>query len=129
MPGHFAYFPIRPDAIYRDRPYFTGMKARLLAGFLVLLFVFVLVLVLVYDAKLLWVQPPDVPTERRGRRRRATASITGAAPSAPLKPKPPPRSSSSNQLFRTPGPRWAVRSARGRPNLRHIRSHRFRAID
>ncbi len=57
MPRPLAYSLTRLDAVYREQPYFTGMKARLLAGFLVLLFVFVPVNV----AKLLWVQPPDVP--------------------------------------------------------------------
>ncbi len=57
MPRPFASSLQRLDGIYREQPYFTGMKARLLAGFLVLLFVFVPANVV----KLLVVQPPDVP--------------------------------------------------------------------
>lgn len=48
----------RLDAIYRDRPHFAGVKARLLVTFVLLLLVFVPVNV----AKMLWVQPPAIPT-------------------------------------------------------------------
>mgnify|MGYP000063479164 CR=1 FL=1 len=57
MPRPFATTIARLDAIYRDRMFFDGMKARLLAGFIFLLLVFVPFNVL----KLLWVNPPDTP--------------------------------------------------------------------
>jgi signal transduction histidine kinase/CheY-like chemotaxis protein len=57
MPRPFATTIARLDAIYRERMFFDGMKARLLAGFIFLLLVFVPLNVL----KLLWVNPPDTP--------------------------------------------------------------------
>ena len=57
MPRPFAYSVTRLDAIYREQPYFTGMKARLLGAFIFQLFIFVPLNV----AKLLWLHPPDVP--------------------------------------------------------------------
>ena len=46
------------DALYRGQPYFMGVKARLLAGFSVLLVLFVPLNIV----KVLWVQPPEIPT-------------------------------------------------------------------
>ncbi len=48
----------RLDAVYRDRPYFVGRKARLLGAFDLLLLAFVPLNII----KLLWVQPPAIPT-------------------------------------------------------------------
>jgi signal transduction histidine kinase len=42
------------DQVYRERPYFTGLKARLLSAFLVLLLVFLPLNIL----KLMWLEPP-----------------------------------------------------------------------
>jgi signal transduction histidine kinase/CheY-like chemotaxis protein len=53
----FAAYVDRLDSAYRDRPYFIGMKARLLAAFCLLLLLFVPV----NAAKILWAQPPGVP--------------------------------------------------------------------
>jgi signal transduction histidine kinase/CheY-like chemotaxis protein len=58
MPRLFARYLQQLDAIYRDRPYFVGVKARLLASFCFLLVVFVPLNV----GKLLWVHPPEIPT-------------------------------------------------------------------
>ncbi len=58
MPRLIAHFVSQLDAIYRDRPYFVGVKARLLAGFDLLLLAFIPFNV----AKMLWVQPPEIPT-------------------------------------------------------------------
>ncbi len=52
----FASYIARLDAAHRDRPYFVGQKARLLAAFNVLMLVFVPINL----AKLLWVQPPHL---------------------------------------------------------------------
>jgi signal transduction histidine kinase/AmiR/NasT family two-component response regulator len=57
MPRLFTQSIKRLDTIYHDQPYFARMKARLLTAFILLFLVFVPVNV----AKLLWVQPPDVP--------------------------------------------------------------------
>jgi signal transduction histidine kinase/ActR/RegA family two-component response regulator len=54
----FAAYLERLDAAYRDRPYFIGQKARLLAGFNILMLLFVPVNV----AKLLWFPPPHMET-------------------------------------------------------------------
>ncbi|MCX6953409.1 MAG: hypothetical protein NTV51_14755, partial [Verrucomicrobia bacterium] len=51
MPRPFATHVRQLDSIYRDQPYFVGVKARLLAGFTLLLLVFHPLNV----AKLLWV--------------------------------------------------------------------------
>ncbi len=53
----FASFVERLDFLYRERPYFSRLKARLLAAFLLLLFVFVPLNIL----KLVWVGPPQLP--------------------------------------------------------------------
>ena len=58
MPRLFAAYLQRLDAAYRDRPYFIGQKARLLAGFNTLMLLFVPINV----AKLLWFPPPDLET-------------------------------------------------------------------
>src|SRR6187402_1842755 len=58
MPRPFASYVQQLDAIYRDRPYFAGVKARLLAAFNLLLIVFIPLNI----AKLLWVHPPEIPT-------------------------------------------------------------------
>ncbi len=52
----FAPYVARLDAAHKDRPFFAGQKARLLAAFNVLMLMFVPLNV----AKLLWVQPPFV---------------------------------------------------------------------
>jgi signal transduction histidine kinase/CheY-like chemotaxis protein len=53
-----APFVRRLDAVYRERPYFMGVKARLLASFCLLLLVFIPVNL----AKMLWAQLPEIPT-------------------------------------------------------------------
>ena len=53
----FASYVSRLDSAYRGQPYFVGVKARLLAGFNLLLIV---VFVPANTAKLLWVQPPEL---------------------------------------------------------------------
>jgi signal transduction histidine kinase/CheY-like chemotaxis protein len=53
-----ASFVRQLDAIYRDRPYFMGVKARLLASFCLLLLVFIPVNL----GKMLWAQLPEIPT-------------------------------------------------------------------
>ena len=58
MPRPLASYVSQLDALYRGRPYFVGVRARLLAGFNVLLLVFVPLNI----AKVLWVQPPEIPT-------------------------------------------------------------------
>ncbi len=45
------------DAIYRDQPYFMGVKARLLAGFNLLLLIFIPLNI----GKMLWAQLPEIP--------------------------------------------------------------------
>ena len=57
MPRPFATIVSHLDAVYRGQSYFVGVKARLLAGFTGLLLVFVPVNI----AKMLWVQPPEIP--------------------------------------------------------------------
>jgi two-component system, sensor histidine kinase len=47
----------RIDAVYRDHPYFTGLKARLLAVMALLFLVFVPINIV----KLLWLHPPEMP--------------------------------------------------------------------
>ena len=54
MPRLFAPYLARLDAAHRDRPYFEGQKARLLAAFNLLMLIFLPINL----AKLLWVQPP-----------------------------------------------------------------------
>src|SRR4051812_21600054 len=56
MRQFFARAIERLDTGYRDRPYFVGQKARLLAAFNALLLVFVPLNI----AKLLWVAPPAI---------------------------------------------------------------------
>jgi two-component system, sensor histidine kinase len=56
MSRQFPPFPARLDAVYQDRPYFIGLKARLLADMTLL----VLAFVPCNMAKTLWVQPPLV---------------------------------------------------------------------
>ena len=56
MPRLFTVFTERLDHAYRDRPYFVGRKARLLAGFNLLL----LILIPLNIVKLLWLQPPEM---------------------------------------------------------------------
>jgi signal transduction histidine kinase/CheY-like chemotaxis protein len=58
MPRTLASYVSQLDALYRGRPYFVGVRARLLAGFSVLLLIFVPLNI----AKVLWVQPPEIPT-------------------------------------------------------------------
>ncbi len=58
MPRSFASYVQQLDTIYRDRPYFAGVKARLLAAFNLLLLVFIPLNI----GKLLWVHPPEIPT-------------------------------------------------------------------
>jgi signal transduction histidine kinase/CheY-like chemotaxis protein len=53
-----APFVRQLDAIYRERPYFMGVKARLLASFCLLLLVFIPVNL----GKMLWAQLPEIPT-------------------------------------------------------------------
>ncbi len=54
----FSNYARRLDETYRDRAYFIGVKARLLAIFNLLLIVFIPINL----GKLLWVQPPEIPT-------------------------------------------------------------------
>jgi len=53
----FANYCARLDAIYCDGPFFAGVRARLLAGFVLLLFVFVPLNI----TALLWSRPPFFP--------------------------------------------------------------------
>ena len=53
----FAAQVSRLDSVYRDQPYFVGVKARLLAAFNVLILAG---LIPVNVAKLLWFQPPEI---------------------------------------------------------------------
>ncbi len=52
-----AAYVARLDSVYRDRPYFSGLKARLLAVFSLV----VMISVPVSIAKLFWLQPPGLP--------------------------------------------------------------------
>jgi signal transduction histidine kinase len=54
MARPFAKYLAQLDFIYRDRAYFAGVKARLLAGFLVFLLLFLPLNI----AKLIWLQAP-----------------------------------------------------------------------
>jgi len=62
-------FVKRLDRAYRDRPYFVGLKARLLAAFDAMLLVFVPINI----AKVYWMHPPGME------RRLAMAAIVGVA--------------------------------------------------
>ncbi len=57
MPRFFSTYVEKLDATYRDRPYFVGLKARLLAAFGWLLVVFVPLNI----AKIIWLEPPGMP--------------------------------------------------------------------
>ncbi len=57
MPRFLTAFLKEIEVAYRDRSYFTVLKARLLAAFALL----VLVWIPLNLAKLAWVQPPDIP--------------------------------------------------------------------
>ena len=57
MPRLIAHSIGQLDAVYRDQPYFMGVKARLLAGFTLLLLVFLPLNV----AKMIWGQLPEIP--------------------------------------------------------------------
>ncbi|MGH8046626.1 MAG: ATP-binding protein, partial [Chthoniobacterales bacterium] len=57
MPLPFTASIERLDSVYRERPYFVGIKARLLATFDLLALVFIPLNVV----KILWIQPPEVP--------------------------------------------------------------------
>ena len=58
MIGPLASLFARLDETYRDRPYFAGVRAKVLVSFGLVLMAFVPA----NSIKLLWVQPPGVPT-------------------------------------------------------------------
>ena len=55
-------FTARLDSVYSHRAYFTCLKARLLAAFMLLLLAWLPINV----AKLLWTQPPHLPVRLAG---------------------------------------------------------------
>ena len=57
MLPHIAAYVARLDSVYAGRPYFAGVKARLLAGFQWVMFIFLPLNLM----KLWWVQPPGLP--------------------------------------------------------------------